>query len=245
MIAWLGMYDLPALYGANDRFWRAIRNRLGEGPEYLSRALDGWEAWTSPDLLLGQTCGLPYRARLHGKVALVATPDYGLPGCPAGHYNSVLVVREGDPRESLADFAGARLARNDPLSQSGWAAPLAHFDAAGVPIETIVETGGHAASAAAVAEGRADIAALDALTWALLQEHGPEVAERLRELERTAPTPALPYVTALSRDAVAIAAAVEGAIGDLSVADRTALHLRGLVRIPAADYLALPIPEAA
>ena len=74
MIAMLGMYDMPAIQPANDRFWQAIRAHLGHGPETLTRDRDYWEMWQSPDLLLGQTCGLPYRSRLHGRVARIATP---------------------------------------------------------------------------------------------------------------------------------------------------------------------------
>lgn len=244
MIAWLGMYDMPALQPANDRFWAAIRERLGYGPERLDRGIDGWDAWQSEQLLLGQTCSLPYRAQLHGRVRLVGTPDYGLPGCPAGHYNSVLVVRADDPRAELVAFDGARVAFNDGLSQSGWAAPYAHFAAAGLAVGPSVATGAHVASAEAVRDGVADIAALDALTWALLNENRPETVRGLRELERTAPTPALPYVTGARQDAVRIADAIEAAIGDISQQDRTALHLLGLVRIPATEYLAQPIPPA-
>jgi hypothetical protein len=29
--------------------------------------------WLSPELYLSQTCGLPYRAALHGQVQLIAT----------------------------------------------------------------------------------------------------------------------------------------------------------------------------
>lgn len=244
MIAWLGMYDMPALQPVNDRLWAAIRERLGDGPAKLDREVDGWEAWQSDRLLFAQTCGLPYRARLHGHVGLVGTPDYGLPGCPPGHYNSVLVVRADDPRQTLVAYNGARFAYNDELSQSGWAAPFAHFFAAGLTIGPRVKTGAHAASVEAVRNSTADIAALDALTWALLQENRPEAVAGLRELERTAPTPALPYITGARQDADRIADAVETAIGDLAQQDREAMHLSGLVRIPATEYLALPIPPA-
>ena len=68
MIASLPMYDMPHLRGAHDRYWTAIRDALGYGPDALTRGGDPWAEWQSPDLLLGQTCGLPYRARLHDKV---------------------------------------------------------------------------------------------------------------------------------------------------------------------------------
>lgn len=240
MIAWLGMYDVPALTEPHDRYWQAIRARLGRGPARLTRTGDVWDIWQSADLLVAQTCGLPYRARLHDRVQLLGTPDYGLEGCPPGHYNSVLVVRRDNPADVATDLAGGTFAYNEPLSQSGWAAPVAHFGGQ-LPFARTLQTGAHAASAAAVADGRADIAALDALTWLLLQEHDP-FAANLRVLERTVPTPTLPYITAPGQDAPAIATAIADAIDALPAPDRAALHLRGLIRIPAERYLSIPIP---
>ena len=242
MIASLGMYDMPAVRGANDRFWTAIRARLGYGPERLTRGAEPWAVWQSPDLLLAQTCGMPYRTRLHGRVTLVGTPDHGLPFCPPGHYNSVLLVRAGAGGRRVQDFAGGVLAYNEALSQSGWAAPMTHLGALGVRFSRHVATGAHAASARAVAEGRADMAGLDALTWEMLKDHDGGLAARLRVIATTSPTPALPWITALGRDPAPIAAAIGAAIGDLAPADRAALHLGGLEDIPAAAYLAVPTP---
>jgi len=241
VIAWLGMYDMAPLRAVNDRFWTGIRNALGKGPDRLSRDADPWEVWQSPDLLLAQTCGMPYRTRLHGTVTLVATPDHGLPGCPPGHYNSVLVVRADAPGETPEDFAGTTLAYNEALSQSGWAAPSAYFAARGIRFSELLQTGAHAASARAVAEGRADIAGIDAVTWALLRDHDPVVGA-LRVIGTTAPTPALPYITAATRDPEPLRAALRHAVAALSPVDRAALHLRGIEILPESAYLAVPTP---
>lgn len=243
LVAHLGMYDRPETAGANDRFWSAIREQLGYGPASLTRDRDLWDVWRSPDLLLSQTCGMPYRTRLHGSVTLVGTPDHGLPGCPPGHYNSVFVARRDAPGDTLAAFANARFAYNEPLSQSGWAAPRTHFDALGLRFGALLQTGGHRASAHAVADGRADLAALDALTWELIRAHD-DFAQDLRVVARTDPTPALPFITALTRDPAPLVAAISAAIADLSAQDRADLHLRGLVEIPAEAYLAVATPPA-
>lgn len=241
MIAMLGMYDMPALQDANDRFWQAIRAGLGYGPAHLTRDGDPWRVWQSSDLVFAQTCGMPYRTRLFGTVNLVGTPDYGLPGCAPGYYQSVLVVRADAPDAPLAAFAAGTFAYNEALSQSGWAAAVTHLSKQQLRPEKRLRTGSHAASARAVADGRADFAALDALTWELLVEHDPCTAD-LRVLERTAPTPGLPYITASRNDPLAVATAVEMAITDLAPGDRATLHLRALVRIPEAAYLAVPTP---
>ncbi len=240
MTAMLGMYDMPALQPANDRFWSLIRAHLGDGPATLTRDRDFWETWQDPDLVFAQTCGMPYRTRLHRQVHLVGTPDYGLPGCPAGYYHSVFVARADDSRD-LSELTAGVFAYNEALSQSGWAAPVTFLAGLGLAPARLVQTGGHARSAQAVAEGRADFASLDALTWALLQEH-TDLGGSLRSVGATNPTPALPFITSATRDPAPIRAAVRAAIADLAPTDRTALHLRGLIDIAPDLYLAVPNP---
>lgn len=246
MIAALGMYDPAPLQVANDRLWSLVRDGLRArglaAPEALTRGEGAyWPAWTAPDLVLGQTCGFPYRARLHGAVTLVGTPDHGLEGCPPGHYRSLYLSRGDDPRDRLAAFAGALLAFNDPLSQSGWAAPANDAATRGIALRAGPQTGSHLASARAVAAGDADIAAVDAVTWAILTDTGLAPAG-LRVLDATPPSPALPYIAAAGADAAATFAALAGAVAALAPADRAALHLRGIVPLPASAYLAVPTP---
>lgn len=238
------MYDMPHARAANDRFWAAIQSALGVGPERLDRTDDMWRHWLSPDLLMSQTCGLPFRTRLHDKVVLIGTPDYGLPDCPPGHYYSVFLVRTERAENALSDLNSPKLAYNEPLSQSGWAAPYAHFQNLGITFEAGPQTGAHVASARAVAEGAADVAALDALTWSMVQREAPELFGSLKIIDRTTPTPGLPYITAPTQDPAPIAHAIDQAISALDETDRETLHLHGLTRIPARTYLETPIPPA-
>ncbi|MGV8953970.1 MAG: phosphate/phosphite/phosphonate ABC transporter substrate-binding protein [Cypionkella sp.] len=247
MIASLGMYDRAETAGAHDRLWALIRDALrdaGEAaPDALTRVEGAyWQAWQSPDLVFSQTCGFPYRAKLHDHVTLIGTPDYGIEGCPPGHYASIYVARANDPR-ALAEFDGAAFAYNEPMSQSGWAAPQNHAAHLGLHFPPSVQSGSHRLSALAVAEGRADLAAIDPMTWALLTRYEPWTAKLRKVTQTEPPTPTLPYITAKGRDADLYFAAATAAIAALSPADREILHLKGLIRIPAADYLAVPIPQ--
>jgi hypothetical protein len=243
MIASLPMYATPRTAGANARLWALIRDGLRRrnrpAPERLIDEIPDPKAhWLSPDLVLSQTCGLPYRLWLADRVGLVGTPDYGLDGCPPGHYRSVVIARSDDRRAVFADFHGARFALNDPHSQSGWAA-LATFDPAAVQAPAVL-TGSHRGSVRAVREGRADFAAIDAVTWRLLAAEDQTAG--LSVLLETPPTPGLPLITARSNDASAIHDAVAEAIDGLAPADRSSLGLTGIVRLPAESYLALPTP---
>ena len=245
MIASLAMYDRPETRAATDRFWDLIREHLRQSgidaPDALERDHPFWEVWQDPDLLLSQTCGRPYRLKLHGKVQLVGTPDYGLQDCPPGYYRSPIVVRARDPRLRLEDFKTARFAFNEILSQSGWAAPQTHAAAQGFQFENTWESGGHVNSARAVAEGMADIASLDAMTWELIKRYD-DFSLELRVLEWTEPTPGLPFITSLNIDRHKVHDAISAAIAALDLADRRTLRLKGLVDIPADAYLAVPNP---
>lgn len=248
MIASLMMYRRPEIEESITRFWQAIRTSLAargiDSPETLSQDKDEVAVWTDPALLLSQTCGLPFRTFLKDKVKLVGTPDYALDGCPPGHYRSAFVVRADDARDSLDAFRAARFAFSQTTSQSGLGAPFNHLAPRGWWFADRTETGAHRSSAIAVAEGRADIAAIDAQTWRLIVAHD-EFAARLRVLDWTEPTPGLPLITAPGRDPAVLFAAVAEAIAALPNADRAALYLTGLCAIPAEAYFAVPNPDAA
>lgn len=246
MIALLPMYESPETRASHDRYWELIRQAAGDGPSGLLRTDDQeehWRAWFSPELFFGQTCGLPFRGALHRDVELIGTPDYGVvPGRP-GYYYSVIIARVGDPRSELANFAGARAAVNSDYSQSGRAALLEVTGPSGADISyQELTSGSHRNSARMVAEGEADFAAIDAVTWRLLEREG-EHSPALRVVAETRPTPGLPYITARGRDAAHLLNAVQTAVRELGADDQEALLLQGVAVIPRDAYLAEPLPD--
>ena len=247
MIANLMMYARPELASAQERFWALIHSELLavgiDAPAQLDQTAFGLDVWTNPDLVLSQTCGMPYRLWLSDDVTLIGTPDYGLDECPAGYYRSPLIVRADDPRNCLEDFKSATFAYNETHSQSGYAAPYNHIAPLGFWFEGTKKTGSHINSARTVAEGDADIAALDAVTWRLIQRY-ESFAENLRVLEWTDPTPGLPLITSQDNDPEIIFDAVSDAISQLTEPDRQLLGLKGIVKIPKEKYLAIQNPPA-
>lgn len=246
MIASLAMYDRQGQSLHWDAFWGHVRDALRArgiaAPDALTRGGNYWDHWGDPALILGQTCGMPYRQRLHGKVHLVGTLDHGLEGAPAGYYYSVLVAHRDRPGDA-SDLAEGSFAYNAPDSESGWAAAHTYAARRGFRFRPALHTGTHSESARAVAAGRADIASIDAETWRLIETWEPEVAGALRILTRTDPTPGLPLITGLRHDAQTVYDAVEEALGAAGTATLDALHIKGIVRIPAAAYLAVPTPD--
>ena len=225
-IAALAMYDAPAaVAAANDALWAGLRDRLRAAglagvPEQLDRTRGYAAPWLDPRLLLAQTCGFPYVRHLRGRVRLVATPVYGFPGGTGAERRSVVVVAADAPFAGVADLHGTRAAINDPGSNSGanlLAALVAPLAREGRFFSSVTVTGGHRESLAAVAAGRADVAAIDSVTFGLLVWHAPEEVTGVRVLAETPGGPGLPLITRgdASDEEVAV---LRGALGDV-VAD--------------------------
>jgi ABC-type phosphate/phosphonate transport system substrate-binding protein len=250
------MYDLPEVRWATDALWSAVAVRLAAAgiaaSPALSRGPAVHELWADPALLLSQTCGNPYVRTYRDRLRLVATLRYAAPGCDGPRYRSVLVVRADAPGDGLADFRGAVCAVNSWDSLSGWVAL-----AAALPepqfFRAALVTGAHADSVAAVAAGEADIAAIDCVTYALLQRHRPAALLQrhrpaatagLRVIGRTALAPSLPLVTRRAVDdgmVEALRSALRGALADPALAEaRAALLIDGIEILGEADYDAIP-----
>lgn len=201
MIAGLPMYDFDWTTSALNAFWANLSMRLRrmgiDAPAKLARSVPPEEIWRDPMLVFGQTCGYPYWRSLRDRVALIATPAYAFEGCEGARHCSLLVARRGDGRSELKDFCGARAAVNGGDSNTGMnlfralVAPLAQgrrFFA------EVVITGAHARSLIAVAEGNADIAAVDCVSLALIRRGRPDLVERVQTIARSPTTPGLPFI---------------------------------------------------
>lgn len=203
----LPMYDLPELRPFTDAWWMGVamaagRNGFAPVPLGLDRTDPPGAVWHRHDLLLSQCCGRDLVTHLSGRVAPVAIPCYRASGCSAGTYRSWIVARSRDSRRRLEDFRGGTAAVNCTGSHSGWVAlghTLARASISGRFFARALRTGAHRASLQAVRDGRADLAAVDCVTFALLAAvAGGEVAD-LRIVVESEPAPALPYVTSALR----------------------------------------------
>lgn len=241
-IAVLPMYDRPELRAETDLLWsmlrEAIRDRGMDAPDTLSRNRPNRIAWAAPELVIGQTCGLPFVKALRGRVGLVGTPSYALEGCAPGQYRSALIVRDDAEIETIADLRGKRPAINARDSQSGYAALMVVATPFANPAGFFgepVATGAHQTSIEAVASGRADVAAIDAVSFALSQRYDAAAA-RVRVISWSEPTPGLPFITGRKPNVPTLATATAEAIGGLSAPHRASLLMTGFVRTRPEDY---------
>ncbi len=243
-LASLPMYDWPEVRASVDALWRSIElacaERVIDVPADLTRVDDPETVWRDPACVVSQTCGLPLVLRLSDVVEVLGTFVFDLPDTEPGDYHSVVIVPTGSEAVVLEDLRGATVAFNGADSQSGCAAllhVLAPLAVDGGFFGATVETGTHRGSIVAVAEGRADVAAIDAVSWELAVDHEPAAAE-VRVLARTPPVPGLPLITAIANadrrhDLVD---AIAAGVGDLEPEHRATLHLEGFRPRTLDDY---------
>lgn len=209
--------DLPPVPGG---IRDGARKLIAPDPATLPpEEFDFHQLWLSPALLFGQTCWGPMELGLARHVQVVAQPSYdAFEGGQGELYSSALVMfSDGGPSvASPADgkaaipldlIRGKRFVFNNPDSMSGVLGLTRDLEAMGEGLDIFgsrSESGGHRSSIVAVADGRADIAAIDCQSWALAQRFEP-AAKHVKVVGWTARRKGLPFITArtTSMDVVA------------------------------------------
>jgi ABC-type phosphate/phosphonate transport system substrate-binding protein len=233
-IASLAMYPFGNLRHAYEQLWDSIRGRLSVDAPELDWVVEPLEACRRDDLLLGQTCGWPLVTELASSVRVIGTFDCAVEGARDGTYCSVLVSGTGESLDAILRRPDLVVAANSPDSLSGWVSLRVACASAGRHVDTAHWTGSHAASIDALRGGRAQLAAIDAVTW------GHIGTDELTIVGSGPRIPCLPLITSgSSTDELvdALRAAVGDAVREPAMADVCeTLKIRDFVERDLADY---------
>lgn len=240
----LPMYPLVELRAATEALWAGVARRLGASSTLASWELPTDHHWSDPSLLLSQTCGWPLVTSLAGRVRVVGAFRYDAAADDGDgdgdDYRSVVIARAEAAPQRWTE--GTTAAVNSDISLSGW---ISLGAAAGGRWRGPVRwTGGHLASIEAVRGGDADVASIDAVTWALLGVLRPTVVEGFQVVARGPRVPTLPLITAASASDHQLAALREAL--HLAVTDGSArqLLIRGFTPLTEDHYAPLrSIPD--
>lgn len=196
---------LPVAGGIRDASGKVV---AGDPATLSPNELDFPALWLHPKLLFAQTCWGPMGQGLEAHVQLVGQPSYdGIEGGQGELYSSAIVMLTGGGAEAPSDgrpviplerLRGKRFAYNSLDSMSGLLALTQDLDAMAESLGIFserIETGGHRASIVAIAEGRADVAAIDCRSFALAQRFEP-AARHVQVVGWTARRKGLPFITA-------------------------------------------------
>ncbi len=203
----LPMYPFETWRSATESLWDAVRSALPELPPLAPWGTDGrtngrtdvrtdvHALWHDPELLVSQACGWPLITELAGRVRTVGTFRYRTADWSGDHYRSVIVARDG---QVTLDLATARAAVNSTDSLSGWVSLTWFIGQSGDgnrPGSTSI-TGSHLASLTAVRDGAADIASIDAVTFAHVLRDRPELVRGVIPIGHGPTVPCLPVIAA-------------------------------------------------
>jgi hypothetical protein len=183
----LPWYDFPSTQRVLDAVWQETMSQLrAAGVKHNLGALDHTtphrQLLEYPQLALSQCCGLDLCRSYTDNVVPFAVPVISALPVAAGQYFSYIVSRSG------ADLERPRVVINDCSSHSGHTALRLWLVANKIANYTTFESGSHAESIAALNSGRADVAAIDALTWRFL------APENLHILDTSEPVLAPPFI---------------------------------------------------
>ncbi len=224
-----------------DGFYQALPEIAAAAPGIVFESGD--EILRKPGLLLGQTCGYPLVSRLHRYVYPVCVPVFDVPGTDKILYSSHFIVPAESDLVTLSDCRGLIVAINATDSNSGMNV-LRHAIAdlsRGAPFFARVDiTGGHLRSVEAIAQNRAQLAAIDCISFQLIADREPQLVERVRSIGYSAQTCGLPFVLPGSeRDderAKICTEALRHALAGLGDGHRQRLHLERFEPVALADY---------
>lgn len=251
MIANARMYSVaPAIADAWKRLFSGIGRRAGLDIDAINYPAPAplADLWARPDMAAVFMCGLPYMLSEKRPAILVAPAPSpaGFDGQP--RYWTNLIVRADSAFQTLPDTFGHRLALTVLDSQSGYIAPLRLlatyggseplFDRVIAPRITPV------GAIAAVIDGLAELAPVDAYAFELLRRSRPELVAQVRVVARTDARP-IPLLVASPPRPEALAASFLTAHDDPALAPIMAdLLLDRFVEPDAASYEILPRERA-
>jgi ABC-type phosphate/phosphonate transport system substrate-binding protein len=172
--------------------------------------LDFHRLWLHPALLFAQTCWGPMELGLSRHVQVVGQPSYDAYEGGQGELYSSAIVMLADGVQSVASpddgsplipfdrIRGKRFTFNNLDSMSGLIGLTRDLEAMGESLDLFAsrsESGGHRSSIVAIAEGKADVAAIDCESWVLAQRFEP-AARKVAVVGWTERRKGLPYISA-------------------------------------------------
>lgn len=248
LIASLPMYNLPEMRSVNAQFWTALRALLAEAglsdlPETLSFDGPPVPDRIGPEVLFSQTCGYPLQTIFADQAVLLGAPSYDFPFCDGPIHCGLFIVPAGSQAETLSDIAGGVFLLNNRHSNTGMNLPrraLAEHARGHPYFSQVIETGSHPGNLDRIARGEADVTSVDCVTYGFWRRYRPEMAEQVRVLARTPPSPAIPFVTSVATPPVNVAMLRDAlrriARDPLYAAIRSGLAIGDIVDVPEARY---------
>jgi len=181
--------------------------------------------------------------RLKDRFTPFCMPVFEVPGTSGRRYSSRFIVASDSDIRSIEQSRGRVAAVNTPDSNSGMNVlrhAVASHNIDGRFFSRILASGGHLYSLQAVARGEADIAAIDCVSYQLIEDRWPELVSQVQTIGYSVESTGLPFVLPNSKlagmDTVRIFERLNQALDSSGEAVRKRLHLREFAAVELDDY---------
>ncbi len=203
------------------------------------------QAYLAPNLIAVQTCGYPLLHKWATTHDPIAAAVFDCKGCVGTQYSSWFVTHVNHPADRLEQFQHQRAAMSGIHSNSGM--NVLRFAISQLPKKKRVDgtffsevkvSGGHWQSLEMIASEQADLAAIDAVSYALALKAKPALADSIKIVGQSEMTVGLPFVipkTSTTRVNRLIRAMDQATI-EMDQSARDTLSLRGFSRVKLRDY---------
>ena len=189
----LPWYSFPETRPILDSIWKDVASELrAAGVEHVPETLDHdtphGALLKKPSLTLSQCCGPDLFEDDAINIIPFAAPVISAYRVAPGYYLSHIVTG------NAVEPSRPRVVINSRTSHSGCTAVKLWLAARGIAEYTVYESGSHHNSVRELKAGRADIAAIDALSWRFLDTGGLEI------LDNSKPALAPPFIAGCKSD---------------------------------------------
>ena len=195
---------------------------------------------------LSHICGLPLVSQFQGRLMPLCAPHFDVEGIDGPEYFSYFMVRKNSHIQSIEQSRDCVVAINSIDSNSGMGV-FRHelkknygIDQLEFFFQDIIYSGAHTESVQYLLEGKADIAAIDAVTYNYLQDINPELALELRIVGHSVKMTSPPLVTNMGNpicDPASFTQILNNGLIALDDDVRQRLNIVKFVEVRTEDYL--------
>jgi|GEM_PF-221229 len=200
------------------------------------------ELYASKNCLIAHTCGYPYLKKWQKSHAVTCVPKFDIDGCQGINYRSWFIKKKTDDKKKLEEFQNTRVAINSWTSNSGMNVlrfAISKLNTDKRFFSAVCLTGSHYQSALSVANGTAEIAAVDAVTFYFLCQSHPEIVTEIEIFDQSVLTPGLPFIQPRDSELAAkeITSALNLALNQYLISHKDRLKISSFIEVDESRYM--------
>lgn len=202
---------------------------------------DEGKTFNDNDFFMGHTCGYPYVKHWHQSHNLLCVPEFDIQGCDKTQYSSWLIAHHSSDCKSIAELKDSTVVINNRNSNSGmnvFRYEVSKYANGDPFFQNVLISRSHVESLRMVSESKADITAIDAVSYYFAVEHNLVDRKKIKIIGQTKQTTGLPFImkNSLDVDRNEIIDGLNSALDDCESDAKECLKLQRFKKVDTKDY---------